>query len=316
MSTSSPPLDRPVTAAEIPVPATAGRRTVGRLLRSELGMIFRRRRNLVLLAVLALIPVLIGTAIKLSSSPGAGEGPQFIDRIAGNGLFLSLTALVVVMPLFLPMAAAVVAGDAVAGEASLGTLRYLLVAPVRRGRLLLVKYTAVLAFCLVAVLVVAGAGALTGFALFPVGRVTLLSGTTIALSEALLRTLLVALYVAVSMAGLAAIGLLASTLTEVPVGAMAATLTISIISQVLDSIPQVSAVHPYLFSHRWLAFGDLLREPVPSGDLLLGLATQAAYVGLFLSLAWSRFSSSDVSACAVPRGIRRQAGGASGKVPV
>src|SRR6266536_428169 len=163
MSTSSPPLDRPVTAAEIPVPATAGHRTVGRLLRSELGMIFRRRRNLVLLAVLALIPVLIGTAIKLaSSSPNPGEGPQFIDRIAGNGLFLSLTAMVVVLPLFLPMAVSVVAGDSIAGEASLGTLRYLLVAPVRRGRLLAVKYTAVLAFCLVAVLVVAAAGVITG----------------------------------------------------------------------------------------------------------------------------------------------------------
>ena len=295
MSTSSPPLDRPVPATEVPAPAAAGRRTVGRLLRSELGMIFKRRRNLVLLAVLALIPVLIGTAIKLSSSPGAGEGPQFIDRIAGNGLFLSLTAMVVVLPLFLPMAVSVVAGDSIAGEANLGTLRYLLVAPVRRGRLLAVKYTAVLAFCLVAVLVVATAGVITGAALFPIGRVTLLSGTTIALSEAMLRTLLVALYVGVSMAGLAAIGLLASTLTEVPVGAMAATLTLSIISQVLDSIPQVSAIHPYLFTHRWLAFGDLLRDPVATGDLWLGIATQAAWAGVCLSLAWARFSTSDVS---------------------
>src|SRR6266566_5108114 len=284
MSTSSPPLDRPVTAAEIPVPATAGRRTVGRLLRSELGMIFRRRRNLVLLAVLALIPVLIGTAIKLaSSSPNPGEGPQFIDRIAGNGLFLSLTAMVVVLPLFLPMAVSVVAGDSIAGEASLGTLRYLLVAPVRRGRLLAVKYTAVLAFCLVAVLVVAAAGVITGAALFPIGRVTLLSGTTIALSEAMVRTLLVALYVGVSMAGLAAIGLLASTLT------------LSIISQVLDSIPQVSAIHPYLFTHRWLAFGDLLRDPVATGDLWLGIATQAVWAAVCASLAWARFSTSDVS---------------------
>src|SRR6266511_1742248 len=247
MSTSSPPLDRPVPATEVPAPAAAGRRTVGRLLRSELGMIFKRRRNLVLLAVLALIPVLIGTAIKLSSSPGAGEGPQFIDRIAGNGLFLSLTAMVVVVPLFLPMAVSVVAGDSIAGEANLGTLRYLLVAPVRRGRLLAVKYTAVLAFCLVAV------------------------------------------------AGLAAIGLLASTLTEVPVGAMAATLTLSIISQVLDSIPQVSVIHPYLFTHRWLAFGDLLRDPVAGGELWLGIATQAAWAAVCASLAWARFSSSDVS---------------------
>src|SRR6266496_835792 len=126
MSTSSPPLERGTAAGQVPAPAapgaTAPRRTVGRLLRSELGMVFRRRRNLVLLAVLALVPVLIGTAIKLSSAPGAGEGPQFIDRIAGNGLFLSLTAMVVVLPLFLPMAVSVVAGDSIAGEANLGTL--------------------------------------------------------------------------------------------------------------------------------------------------------------------------------------------------
>ena len=297
MSTSSPPIDRPAPAVEAAPEPASGRRTVGRLLRSELAMVFRRRRNLVLLSVLALIPVLIGVAIKLaSSSPGAGEGPPFIDRIAGNGLFLSLTAMIVVLPLFLPMAVAVVSGDTIAGEANLGTLRYLLVAPVRRGRLLGVKYTAVLAFCLAAVAVVAAVGVATGAALFPIGRVTLLSGATIALPEALLRTLLVALYVGVSMAGLAAVGLLASTLTEVPIGAMAGTLTIAIVSQVLDSIPQVAWIHPYLLSHRWLAFADLLRDPVPTGELWLGVATQAVWVAVCASLAWTRFSSSDVSA--------------------
>jgi ABC-2 type transport system permease protein len=304
MSTSSPPLDgvQEASAGSAPAPARGSgggsltRPTVGRFLRSELALVFRRRRNLVLLAVLALIPVLIGVAIRLSSSsPNPGEGPQFIDRIAGNGLFLSLTALVAVLPLFLPLAVSVISGDSVAGEANLGTLRSLLVVPVRRGRLLAVKYAAVVAFCFAAVLVVAVAGALTGFALFPVGPVTLLSGSTIPLAEAIFRALLIALYVGVSMAGLAAIGLFVSTLTEVPVGAMAATLTLSIVSQVLDAIPQVSGIHPYLFSHRWMAFGDLLRQPVAAGDLLLGIGTQAAYMAVFLILAWSRFGTSDVS---------------------
>jgi ABC-2 type transport system permease protein len=291
MSTSSARLDAVPASSATATPAGARTRPViGRFLRSELG-----RRNLVLLAVLALIPVLIGTVIELSSSPSPGEGPQFLDRVTGNGLFLSLAALVAMLPLFLPLAVSVVAGDSVAGEANLGTLRSLLVAPVRRGRLLAVKYTAVLAFCLAAVLVVAVAGAVTGLALFPVGRVTLLSGSTVPLAEALLRTLLIALYVGVSMAGLGAIGLFVSTLTEMPVGAMAATLTLSIVSQVLDAIPQVSAIHPYLFSHRWMAFGDLLRQPVASNELLLGVGTQAAYMAVFLLLAWARFDTKDVS---------------------
>jgi ABC-2 type transport system permease protein len=296
MSTSSARLDAVPASSATATPAGARTRPViGRFLRSELALVFLRRRNLVLLAVLALIPVLIGTVIELSSSPSPGEGPQFLDRVTGNGLFLSLAALVAMLPLFLPLAVSVVAGDSVAGEANLGTLRSLLVAPVRRGRLLAVKYTAVLAFCLAAVLVVAVAGAVTGLALFPVGRVTLLSGSTVPLAEALLRTLLIALYVGVSMAGLGAIGLFVSTLTEAPVGATAATLTLSILSQVLDAIPQVSAIHPYLFSHRWMAFGDLLRQPVASNELLLGVGTQAAYMAVFLLLAWARFDTKDVS---------------------
>jgi ABC-2 type transport system permease protein len=251
----------------------------------------------VLLAVLALVPVLIGTAVELSSSsPNPGEGPPFIDRVAGNGLFLVLTSLVAVLPLFLPLAVGVVAGDAVAGEANLGTLRYLLVVPVRRGRLLAVKYGALLAFCLAAALVVGAAALATGLVLFPGGEVTLLSGATIPFSSALLRMLAIVLYVGASMAGLAAVGLFVSTLTEVPVAAMATTIGLSVVSQVLDTIPQLDWLHPWLFSHYWLAFGDLLRQPVPTGDLTLGLLTQAGYVAAFGALAWSRFSTSDVSA--------------------
>ena len=46
------------------------------------------------------------------------------------------------LPLFLPLAVAVIAGDTIAGEANVGTLRYLLATPVQRSRLLAVKYVA------------------------------------------------------------------------------------------------------------------------------------------------------------------------------
>ncbi|MCZ9344791.1 ABC transporter permease, partial [Streptomyces sp. TRM76130] len=75
---------------------------------------------------------------------------------------LVFTALAATLPFFLPMAVGVVAGDAIAGEASAGTLRYLLVAPAGRTRLLLTKYATVLAFCLAATLVVAGSALAVG----------------------------------------------------------------------------------------------------------------------------------------------------------
>ena len=284
---------------QAPVAPAAGPRRRGpstRLLRSELRLVFGRRRNQVLLLVLALVPVLIGVAIAVSTGEAQpGEGPPFLDRVSGNGLFLAFTGLATVVPFFLPLAVGVVAGDAVAGEAQAGTLRYLLTVPVSRTRLLLVKYGALVAFGLAASLLVATVGLVVGALLFPIGDVTLLSGTTVSITTSIGRAALVAAYVAVSLAGLAAIGLAVSTFTEVPVAAMATTVVLAITSQILDAIPQLGWLHPYLFSHQWLAFADLVRDPVPTGALLNGLLLQGGWILVALSVAWSRFTTKDVT---------------------
>lgn len=272
------------------------RRASTRLLRSELGMVFRRRRNQVILAVLASVPVVIAVAVRLAAPPDdPAEGPPFLFDIAGNGVFVALTALTVVLPLFLPLAVSVVSGDAVAGEASLGTLRYLLVVPVSRTRLLLVKYAGALAYCVVAALTVAAVGAGLGALLFPIGPVTLLSGTQVSLAAGLWRLALVALYVAAMMAGLAVIGMFVSTLTESPVAAMATTAVLAVTSQVLDAVPQLDWLHPWLFSHYWINYGDLLRDPVAVDGVTRGLLATGAYMLVFGALAWSRLTTKDVS---------------------
>lgn len=284
-----------MSVAELARPTAAPRRTVStRLLRSELGMVFRRRRNQMALAVLAAIPILIGIAVKLSA-PAPGEGPPFLADVTQNGVFLAFTALVVVLPLFLPLAISVVAGDAVAGEAQLGTLRYLLTVPVGRTRLLAVKYAALVIFCLAATVTVALVGVLLGAVLFHTGSATLLSGTQVGLADVLGRLAMVIVYITISMTAVGAIGLLVSTLTETPVAAMAATATLVIISQVLGQVPQLSAIHPYLFTHYWLNFGDLLRDPVSFDGLQRGVLVSLVYAALFGATAWSRFTGKDVS---------------------
>jgi ABC-2 type transport system permease protein len=275
--------------------AVAGPRGAGMsLLLSEIAVLFRRRRTWALLLALAAIPVLIAVAVRVSSAVPPGRGPAFLDRITQNGLFVAFTAMLVSVPLFLPLTVGVVAGDTIAGEANLGTLRYLLVAPAGRVRLLLVKYAGALAFCLAAPLTVAIAGAAIGAALFPVGPVTLLSGDVIQPPEAVLRLLLISAYLAVSLAGLSAIGLFLSTLTVVPVGAMAATVVLSVVSQVLDQLPQLEWLHPWLFSHYWLGFGDLLRQPVLWDSFASNALLQAGYVAMFGALAYGRFVTKDV----------------------
>jgi len=274
------------------------------LLRSELLTTFRRWRTLVLLAVLAGVPILVGIAVKIETSDGSsagggrggGGGPAFISQITNNGLFLVFTALAATLPFFLPMAIGVIAGDAIAGEANSGTLRYLLVAPAGRTRLLLTKYATVMAFCLVATLVVAVSALTVGAILFPLGDLTTISGTQISFTEGLGRALLIALIVAVSLIGVAALGLFVSTLTSSGIAAMATTVGLLITVQILDQIPQLHAIQPYFFSHYWLSFADLMRDPVYWDDLVKNLEIQALYAAVFGSAAWARFTAKDITA--------------------
>jgi ABC-2 type transport system permease protein len=264
------------------------------LLGTELSVLFRRRRTWAMLAALAAVPILIAIAVRVTRAGDGGGGPAFLDRIENNGLFVVFVALGVCVPLFLPLTVGVVAGDTIAGEASNGTLRYLLIAPAGRVRLLVVKYIGAAAFCLAATLVVCIAGALIGFALFPSGSVTILSGDTVSLADALGRSLLVALYVTVSLLGLSAIGLFVSTLTDVPVGAMAATIILSVASEVLDQLPQLDWLHPWLFSNYWLGFGDFLRDPISWSNFGTNAALQAGYLIVFGALAYGRFAAKDI----------------------
>lgn len=257
---------------------------------------FRRRRTWALLLALAAIPILIAVAVRLTSGPPTGRGPAFLDQVSQNGLFVSVTAMTVAIPLFLPLTVGVMAGDTVAGEASTGTLRYLLVAPVGRGRLLVVKYAAAAAFCLAGTLSVAVTGTLIGAALFPVGPVPLLSGDTVGVWESLWRTGLICVYVTVSLLGLCAVGLFISTLTDVPVGAMAATVVVSVVAQVLGQLPQLEWIHPWLLSQYWFGFADLLRQPVEWSTFGMNAALQAGYVLVFGALAYGRFSTRDILA--------------------
>ena len=294
---SRDPVSRPAealpTAAAVSGAAGRGSGVPG-LLGSELATLFRRLRTWMMLGALCLVPVLLGVAVRIAGGARAGRGPAFLDQITDNGVFVGLAALTIAIPLFLPLTISVVAGDTIAGEASLGTLRYLLVAPSGRVALLAVKYVAAAVFCVMATFVVVAVGVIVGAILFGAGPMTLLSGTPVSLAEGLVRCLAVVAYVSVSMLGLTAIGVLLSTLTTVPVGAMAATAILAVAAQIVGQIPQLSALHPYLFTDRWLDFGDLLRSPISWDSFLDNVLLQAAWIVVAAALALWRFTTRDV----------------------
>ena len=284
-----------MSAAEVLVVANPPRvRVSTRFLRSELKIIFGRRRNIAGMGVLAAVPVIVAIATYISS-PSSSGGPDFIIAIAGNGLFVAFGALALELPLFLPLAVSAIAGDSVAGEANLGTLRYLLAIPAGRTRLLVIKYTAIVIFALAATFLVAAVGSIMGLALFGGGDMTLLSGTQTSLADSLWRLVLSSLYLAVQFSALGAIGLFVSTLTEQPIGATIAIVLVDVMMFILDSIAQLDWLHPWLLTHWWTAFGDLLRDPIATESIQRGLMTALVYTAVFWAAAWARLSTKDIS---------------------
>jgi ABC-2 type transport system permease protein len=264
----------------------------------ELRKLFRRPRTWATIGVLNALPVLVAVLLVVTDlAPRPGEGPPFLSAVLSNGALYPLAALAIVLPLFLPIAVAVVAGDSVAGEAQAGTLRYLLARPAGRTRLLVAKLVAVLAFVLVTVLVVAGVGYVVGATLFEAQPAvgTSVSGTSLTARELGVRTLLAIGYVAVSMLGVAAFALFFSTLTDSPLGATMGALAVLVTSSLLFTLDAASPIAPYLPTRYWLAFVDFFRDPILWRDITRGLALQGVYVGVLLAAAWANFTTKDVT---------------------
>jgi ABC-2 type transport system permease protein len=279
------------------------------MIRVELAKLARRPRSWLTISLLCLLPILVAIIVAVTHvAPPPGQGPALLSAVLSNGSLFPAAALAVVLPIFLPVAVAVVAGDAIAGEASSGMLRYLLARPVGRTRLLVAKLIALIAFVLVAVLAVAGTSYVTGRLLFgdkpvAVGSngittnviATSLSGTSLTPADVLVRTAGAVTFIAVSMLGVGAIALFLSTLTDsalvAALGAMAALIT----SGVLVALNSAAAISPYLPTRYWLAWIDFFRQPILWRQIDQGYAIQGVYVVVFLAAAWANFATKDVT---------------------
>jgi len=272
------------------------------MIRVELQKLFRRPRTWAALFLLDLLPTIVAVLLATTHlAPRPGTGPAFLSAVLANGQLFSVAALAIVLPLFLPMAVAVVGGDAIAGEAAGGTLRYLLTRPVGRSRLLVAKLVAVIGFVLVAVVLVAVTGYLVGGAIL--GNVPLtatnsivsVSGSSLSAEQVALRTVLAILYVGLSMLGVAAIAVMLSTFTDSALGASLGALAFLVGSSLLLTLDAARSIKPYLPTRYWLSFIDLFRDPILWRNVERGVGLQLVYVAVFLVIAWANFASKDIT---------------------
>lgn len=264
----------------------------------ELVKMLRRPRTWVTIGMLVALPTLVAVLLAVTDlAPRPGTGPPFLSAVLNDGTLFPLAALGVVLPLFLPIAVAVLGGDAIAGESQTGTLRYLLARPVGRTHLLVAKLVTVVAFVLIAVLVVATVAYIEGRLLLgdaPATGTVSLSGSTLTTQELSWRTALAIGYVVVCMLGVAAVALFFSTLTTSSLGAALGTIGLLIASTVLLGLDAAEALHPYLPTRYWLSFVDLFRDPILWSNVLKGLGLQLGYLLVFCLAAWANFTTKDI----------------------
>jgi ABC-2 type transport system permease protein len=266
----------------------------------ELVKMLRRPRTWITILMLNALPTLVAVLLAVTDiGPQPGEGPAFLSAVLTDGTLFPLAALAIVLPLFMPVAVAVVAGDSIAGEATGGTLRYVLTRPVGRTRLLVAKLVSVLAFVLLAVVVVAVVGYVVGRLLLGDGDVrgvvTGVSGTSLSSSELVQRTMMSVVYVSLSMMGVASMALLLSTVTDSAVGAALGALAFLIASTLLLTLDAAAVLQPYLPTRYWLSFVDLFRDPILWRDIVRGVLLQGAYVLVFTGAAWANFTTKDIT---------------------
>ncbi len=276
----------------------------------ELAKLARRPRSWVSLALLCGLPLIIAIFVAVSHlAPPPGQGPALLSAVLSDGSLYPAAALAIVLPVFLPVTVAVMAGDAIAGEASSGMLRYLLARPVGRTKLLVAKLIALVTYVLLAVVAVALTSYLTGRVLFgskpaavTSGGITTsnvvarsLSGTALTPADVLLRTAGAVAFIAVSMLGVGAIALFLSTITDSSLGAALGAMAVLIASAALVALNSAAAVSPYLPTRYWLAWLDFFRQPILWRDIDRGFAIQGVYVVVFLAAAWANFTSKDIT---------------------
>ena len=296
----------------------------------ELYKVFTRARTWISLVLICALPLLVAVFVAVTHiAPPPGQGSAFLSAVLNDGKLYPAAALALVLPVFLPVSVAVVAGDAIAGEAANGTLRYLLVRPVSRTRLLVSKLLAVTTFTLFAVVAVtvtsyligvfllghgataslaptfgggggvAGAGSSGGAPTAGVqagSSVTSLSGAPLTLLQLGERVAWAVGFITVSMLGVAAIALFLSTIADSALGAAIGALAALVASEVLVTLNAASVIQPYLPTRYWLAWIDFFRQPIFWRDIQRGFAIQAVYVAVFLAAAWANFSTKDITA--------------------
>lgn len=261
---------------------------------AELRRQLRRRRTMWAFGLMLALPVILVGAFALGRSSGPPTGTRLADFAQQGSANFALFALSAASDFLLVVVAALVAGDTVPSEASWSTLRYLLVAPVPRGRLLRSKLVVAVATLGVAILAYLAWSVLVGALAYGGAPFTNPAGGVLTWAELAPRMAAAAAYLFVSLWQVAALAFLLGVRTDAPLGAVGAAVLVAIISAILGQVESLGEVRNALPLHYQRAWFDLLSPQVDWTAMRHGVLWSLLYTVIFLGLAGHWFARKDV----------------------
>ena len=259
-----------------------------------------QRRTYIGWAGLFLVPWLIAVAFRFSSGgprgggSGADQGAQIFDNVRGNGLYVALAALIALATFLLPLLASMSGSYTVAGEAEGGTLRTTLMQPIRRGTFLMSKWFVANVYVAIGMFIMAVAGIIAGGAFFGLHPLALFSGQTVGVGHGLGLMALSYLFVLLGMATVVSLAFCFSTLTNSSLTAVAGALVLVIIMEALQAFSVFNFLQPYLFTHYFNEWTNLLRSPIVWSPIVKAIINYVVWMVGLTGLGYLRFRRKDI----------------------
>ena len=274
------------------------------LLRIELYKIFKRPRTYISFGIITAIVLVIQLAM-LSDGKSflafvmSGVNEQF--DIQGNVLNGYLVTYIILQSLLIhiPLLVALVAGDALAGEAAGGTLRLLLTKPISRAKLVLMKFTSSFIYTVLLIIWLAIVGLFGSLLLFgPGDMINLKSDAFVMLlqHDVMWRYMAAFVFATLAMTTIASLALLLSALADNSIGPIVSTMGIVVVITILSNLelPLFDKIKPYLFTTHMLGWKGFFYNPVPKEAILRSVGVLCAYILGFVGLTIYIFNRKDI----------------------
>ena len=228
--------------------------------RWELRKLLAQVRTYLGLGLLTVLPVIFVVFESLHHQHDQHDN-IFAAQITQSGLATPVLMLLFMSGFFIPVVAALVAGDIFSNEDGNGTLKTILTRSVDRGQVFAAKALAAFTYAVVAVLVAATVSTVAGVASWGFRSVRTYSGTLVSAPEALLLVFAANAAYLIPLFAVAAIGLMLSAATRNSAAAVVGTIGIVILLFIIAQIPGLEAIQPYLLTEQFQAWQGLLRTP-------------------------------------------------------